>query len=121
MRLLRTIFAVVLLGLAAAAAPQSFPERNRAAVVDAAEVIPAPAEAELDAAILGWNRDTGHQFAIATVPSLQGQEIQDYANRLFRRWGLGTAATEGLIFRPVSAICPLVRGGGSCLAAPFSF
>ena len=62
----------------------SFPERGRSAVVDAAGVIPDEAEAELDARIVAWNRATGHQLAVVTVPSLQGYAIQDYGYRLLR-------------------------------------
>ncbi|MCB1509072.1 MAG: TPM domain-containing protein, partial [Hyphomicrobiaceae bacterium] len=33
--------------------------------------------------------ETTHQFVLATVASLEGGSIDDYANRLFRHWGLG--------------------------------
>jgi uncharacterized protein len=32
---------------------------------------------------------TSHQLVVATVPSLDGRSVEDYANRLFRAWGLG--------------------------------
>ncbi len=32
---------------------------------------------------------SGIQFVVATVSSLQGQEIEPYANELFRHWALG--------------------------------
>ena len=34
---------------------------------------------------------SGIQLVVATVPSLQGQEIEPYANELFRTWKLGEA------------------------------
>ncbi len=34
-------------------------------------------------------RKTTSQVAVVTVPSLEGNEIQDFANRLFERWGIG--------------------------------
>ena len=37
---------------------------------------------------------TGVQFAVATVPSLGGDEIEPYANALFRRWGIGTKGVD---------------------------
>jgi len=86
------------------AAPQafatvpSFPERGRSAVVDAAGVIPDGAEAALEARLVAWNRSTGHQLVVATVPSLQGREIQDYSIGLLRHWRLGRAgANDGII------------------------
>ena len=92
---------VVLLCFAAAqtfAAAPSFPERGRSGVVDAADVITDEAEAELEARLVAWNRSTGHQLVVATVPSLQGREIQDYGNRLLRHWRLGRAsADDGVI------------------------
>lgn len=93
MRLLTTFLAALLAAFAPAAA-QTFPERDRAAVVDAASVIPDADEAELAADILAWNRETGHQFVVATVPSLQGRSIQDYSNSLFRHWALGRAGVN---------------------------
>jgi uncharacterized membrane protein YgcG len=97
MRWLAGALCVLLLCLAAApagAADPAFPDRGRRAVVDAAGVIPDAAEAALDARISAWNRATGHQLAVATIPDLQGHEIQDYANRLLRQWGLGRAGID---------------------------
>ncbi len=92
---------VVLLCLAATqayAAALSFPERGRSAVVDAAGVIPDAAEATLEARLVAWNRSTGHQLVVATVPSLQGREIQEYGIGLLRHWRLGRAgANDGVI------------------------
>ena len=91
----------ILLCLAASqahAATLSFPERGRSAVVDAASVIPGEAEAALEARLVAWNWSTGHQLVVATVPSLQGREIQDYGNHLLRHWRLGRAgADDGVI------------------------
>lgn len=79
---------------AVAAAAPSFPERGRRAVVDAARVIPDGPEAALEARLLDFNRVTGHQFVVATVPSLQGLEPQDYGVRLLRHWRLGRAGVD---------------------------
>ena len=37
---------------------------------------------------------TSDQVVVATVPSLQGRTVEDYANRLFRAWKLGQAKTD---------------------------
>ncbi|PZQ14264.1 MAG: hypothetical protein DI565_12620 [Ancylobacter novellus] len=58
-------------------------------VVDQAGVLPADAEAALTAKLKAFQERTGHQFAVATVPSLQGTTVEDYGNRLFRDWKLG--------------------------------
>jgi uncharacterized protein len=79
-------------------AAQTFPDRGRGAVVHAAGAIPDAAEAALEARLLAWNRETGHQFVVATVPNLQGYEISDYAVGLLRHWRLGRAeANDGVL------------------------
>ncbi len=60
-------------------------------VVDAADVLPPAEEQALVARLKSFQERTGHQFAIATVPSLQGTSVEDFANRLFRAWKLGDA------------------------------
>lgn len=80
------------------AAAVTFPERGRSAVVDAAGVIPDRAQAALEARLVAWNRSRGSQLVVATVPSLQGREIQDYGTGLLRHWRLGRAgANDGII------------------------
>ena len=101
MRLLKTLIRAVvlaLIGSAALATGPTFPERDRRAVVDAAQVIPDAAESKLNAEIVAWNRATGHQLVVATVPSLQDYEIEEYGYRLLRHWGLGRAGiNDGVI------------------------
>jgi uncharacterized protein len=58
-------------------------------VVDEANILSPDAEAALVAKLKAFQDRTGHQFAVATVPSLQGTSVEDYGNRLFRDWGLG--------------------------------
>lgn len=92
---------VILLCFAATqahAAAAAFPERGRSAVVDAAGVVPDEAQAALEARLVAWNRQTGHQFVVATVPSLEGREIPEYSIGLLRHWRLGRAgANDGVL------------------------
>ena len=93
--------------LAACAAPapafanEVFPNRGRAGVVDAAGVIPDAAERALNERVVRWDRTTGHQLAVVTVPSLHGMSIAEYGVALGRKWGLGhsgsTSASDGVI------------------------
>lgn len=80
--------------LPAQAHAQTFPERGRNAVVDAANVIPDKQEAALAARLTAWQRETGHQLVVATVPDLDGRPIADYAVGLLRHWRLGRAGTN---------------------------
>jgi uncharacterized protein len=80
--------ALALLALAAPAAAQSYPPLS-GRVVDAAQVLDPGVRADLVAKLRAFETRTSHQLVIATVPSLQGRSIEDYANRLFRMWALG--------------------------------
>lgn len=58
-------------------------------VVDAAKVLTPGDKAELTRKLEDLQKKTGVQFAVATVPALGGDEIEPYANALFRKWGVG--------------------------------
>jgi uncharacterized protein len=58
-------------------------------VVDQANIIPAPTRSALEAKLAELEAKSGIQLVVATVSSLDGQEIEPYANALFRHWGLG--------------------------------
>ena len=85
-------FAVVLiLGLSSAAAvPLDFPALS-GRVVDQAGVLTAEAESDVEAKSKTLEDKSGIQLVVATVKSLQGSDIETYANQLFRYWKLGEA------------------------------
>jgi len=58
-------------------------------VVDAANVLSSSARAELTAKLAAFEAKTTDQVVVATVRSLDGRSVEDYANRLFREWKLG--------------------------------
>jgi uncharacterized protein len=84
-------FALVLAALPAAA--QTFPALT-GRVVDAANILKPEDRAALEAKLKAHEDKTSDQVVIATLPSLEGYEIEDYANRLFRQWKLGQAKTN---------------------------
>ena len=53
-------------------------------VVDAANVLPADRKAALEQRLEAFQQKTGRQLAVATVPSLGGEEIQQYGYKLLR-------------------------------------
>jgi len=59
-------------------------------VVDAANIIPPDEELRLDQKLAALEAQSRRQLVVATLPDLQGYEIADYSNRLFRAWGLGS-------------------------------
>jgi uncharacterized protein len=56
---------------------------------DFAELLDAEAEQTLAAAIEQAEKESSAQMAIATVTSLDGASIEEYATRLFNQWGIG--------------------------------
>lgn len=63
-------------------------------VVDAAALLDVAQENALDARLAEHESATGHQVVVATVTSLDGRDIADYANRLGRAWGIGRAEND---------------------------
>jgi len=58
-------------------------------VVDSAGVLDAATRESLRAKLAAHEASTTNQIVVATVRSLGGHSIDDYANRLFRHWQLG--------------------------------
>jgi uncharacterized protein len=80
--------ALALVALAAPAAAQTFPALS-SRVVDAAHALSPGVPESLSAQLRVLEARTSHQLVVATVSSLGGRSLEDYANRLFRAWGLG--------------------------------
>jgi uncharacterized protein len=88
LRLAAIIWAAFVLAVAASAAQPDFPKLT-SPMVDAAGIL-SPADAgAIGGRLRAYEISSGHQVAVATVPSLEGYEIRDYGNRLFRYWALG--------------------------------
>jgi uncharacterized protein len=77
-----------MLGAAAMAAPSFPPLSGR--VVDGASLLSPATEQRLDSELANLEATTGRQLVVATVPDLQGYEIEDYGYQLGRAWGLGS-------------------------------
>ncbi len=88
MRLLALILLILALPVFAPAAAQDFPKLS-GRVVDAANILPPDVEATITARSEAIEAQTTAQIVVATVPSLQGYEIEDYGYRLGRAWGIG--------------------------------
>lgn len=93
------LFAFLILLLASPLAAQEFPPLT-GRVVDAADILPPEAEAAIEARSAVLEQQTGAQLVVATVPDLQGYEIEEYGYRLGRTWGIGQkrqAGTSGVM------------------------
>lgn len=85
----------VLLGLALlvavlsiAAQSNSYPQPT-GHINDFANVLDASTKQQLETILRNFEQRTNTQIAVVTIPSLQGRPVEDYANGLFRAWGIG--------------------------------
>lgn len=90
--LLACLLAVLQLASPAFAAPAYPPLAGR--VTDAAGVLPAEVARDLEARLKTLEDTTGTQLVVATVPDLQGYEIDEYGVGLLRAWGIGQKGTN---------------------------
>jgi uncharacterized protein len=91
------LLCLLLLFLASPAAAQDFPKLT-GRVVDAANIIPDSDEAALTLKLEALETASSRQLVVATVPSLQGNDIADYGYQLGRHWGIGQkGANNGII------------------------
>lgn len=90
MQKIRTFLFIVTSFFAAtcAWADPKFPSLT-APIVDAAGIVDADTKTIVENKLRDYESTSGHQLAVATVPSLEGYDIRDYGNRLFRFWALG--------------------------------
>lgn len=102
MRRLAALLALLLAFVSSAqvlAAAAQLPARPSGPIADLANVIAPADEAALDAKLRSYNAATGRAIIVATVPSLDGEEIEPYAQRLAEGWGIGGAESEnGVLF-----------------------
>lgn len=79
--------------LTCAASAQSLP-RPAGRINDFAGVIDAATEADLDRRLDRLEQQTSSEIAVATVESLDGMSVEEYASRLFKEWGVGRAKQD---------------------------
>lgn len=91
------IILLVLPGLAWAQAP--VPAHGGVWVHDQAGILSAQAKAELEYALKYERDSTSNQIAVLIVPSVEGGDIDMYANQVFQEWKLGQAGKDnGVLF-----------------------
>jgi len=78
----------VLLSASLVALAANFPALT-GRIVDQANIIPAATRVDIEPKLADLETKSGIQLVVATVSSLQGEEIEPYANELFRAWKLG--------------------------------
>lgn len=91
------VAALLLLSAFAFAAP-TYPALS-GRIVDQAAIIPQQTQATLTAKLRDLEDKSGIQLVVATIKSLEGYDVESYANGLFRFWRLGEAKkNNGVLF-----------------------
>lgn len=84
---------LLLLGLlpAFSGAAQSIPPRPnpQRLVNDLAGLMQGGEADQLESKLVAYNDSTSSQIAVVTVPNLDGDDIADYAQQLYEKWGIG--------------------------------
>lgn len=83
----------IVLAVAAPAAAREVPFLS-GRVVDEAEILSPQAEQSLDTRLEQLEGQTGAQVVVLTVPSLEGDPLEDYALRVADTWKLGGAERD---------------------------
>lgn len=83
-------FCIWLLALPAEAAPKIPPVPTRDIYAqDYANVLSKETESRINRLSTELQSRTGAQIAVVTIPSLEGEAIEEYSLALFRKWGIG--------------------------------
>jgi len=94
MRTRTSFFVTAWLILAASlAAAQTFPKPT-GRISDFAGILDPPAVSTMDRQLEDLEQRTSSEVAVATVSSLDGMSIEEFANRLFKEWGVGQASQD---------------------------
>jgi uncharacterized protein len=96
----RRALAGPLLGLAlATAAPALEVPFLAGRVNDRAELLKADTVARVEEKLAAFERETGAQVAVLTIPSLEDEILEEYSLRVAETWALGRAGTDdGVLF-----------------------
>jgi len=82
-----------------APAAAALPPRPAGPVYDGANIIAPTDKAALEQKLTAYDQSTGRAIIVATVPSLDGQDIENYAQQLAETWNIGGKESEnGLLF-----------------------
>ena len=77
---------------------QTFPD-PQGYVNDFAGLLSAQGKEQIEGQLSQLEKDTTAQVAVVTVKSLEGSTIEDYASRLFEKWGIGKKGKDnGVLF-----------------------
>lgn len=80
-----------------------FPPKPHQLVNDNANMMTPEDRAALETELRAYNTKTSTQVAVLTVSSLDGMDVDEYANQLFHQWGIGKKGDDNgvlLLYAP---------------------
>jgi len=90
---------LVFLTMSQATFAYSSPGQPNGFVNDFAKVIDSTTKTNLEAEIQSFEQTTTHEIAVVTIKTLDGDTVENYANDLFKEWGIGKkGADNGVLF-----------------------
>jgi uncharacterized protein len=87
------LVAVAIGGAASPAAALDVPPLT-GRIVDAAHLLPADLAVSLSAELAAHEARTGNQVALLTLPSLEGEPLEEFSHRVATTWKLGRKGTD---------------------------
>jgi uncharacterized protein len=87
------LVAVAIGGAASPAAALDVPPLT-GRIVDAAHLLPADLSASLSAELAAHEARTGNQVVLLTLPSLEGEPLEEFSHRVATTWKLGRKGTD---------------------------
>jgi uncharacterized protein len=103
---MRALLLACVLALPAAAALVLPARPDHGRVLDAAGILTPGGKSQLQAISDDLEKKTGSELAVAVVKTLDGTDAADYANRLFRAWGVGKKGQDNGV---LILLCPSER------------
>lgn len=86
---MKRLLAFLVACLAAFGAPAADVPYLSGRVVDNAEILGTETKRKLAAQLKAHEAETGNQIAVLTVPTLEGESVESYAEQVFNAWQLG--------------------------------
>lgn len=98
MRKLFAAFALVLLILTSSLYGLDVPLYSSPAT-DLADLLSADELRALNQKLLDYRTQSGHEIAVLLIPTLGDEALEDYAHKVFNKWGVGKGAQDnGVLF-----------------------
>src|SRR5690625_3137418 len=98
-------FFIILISTFALQAQRDIPPKPsmQSSVYDEANLLNASQQAQLERKLINYADTTSTQIVVATISSLEGEEIGTYAAEWAHQWGIGQSQEDNGIFILMSA------------------